>query len=186
MAIIVPIGIDCCIAGLLRKLNIRKEGFPFDWNVTYNGVKEIIEDNFKRFIPNENNINEYNVKFIHDTFPRDIEKYKRKIERFYTALTSDKKIILLRKGHMEHHHNESSTIKCDIKDSYDLDKYISDKYKNLNYTIITIIMCNKCYKKEDYISNSSNIKFYTNINDIIYETNEEYITTIIESIITNY
>ena len=184
MSIIIPIGIDCEIATLLKKLNIRKEGYPFDWNVTYNGVTEILKDNFKRFVPYNNNINEYNMKFIHDTFPKDITKYRRKIERLYNIFLSNNKIILLRKGHMEHHHNES-TITCDIKDTYDLDKYLSDTYKQLDYTIIVILLCTKCYKKEEYISNRSNIKFYTHINNIIYETEEEYIITIIESIIKN-
>ena len=49
--IIVPIGIDCGVADILKKYKIRKFALPFDWVVTYNGIKNIIENDFADFLP---------------------------------------------------------------------------------------------------------------------------------------
>ena len=49
--IIVPIGLDCGIASVLKKYNLRNFSLPFDWTVTYNGVSDIIKDNFRNFLP---------------------------------------------------------------------------------------------------------------------------------------
>ena len=107
--IIVPIGIDCGVADILKKYKIRKFALPFDWVVTYNGIKNIIENDFADFLPHnivyrENNdivvFNKYDVKFIHDKFNEsDIEKYNRRIARFKDLLNNKELIIFLKKGH---------------------------------------------------------------------------------------
>jgi hypothetical protein len=48
--IIVPIGIDCGFASLLQKYNLRHFSLPFDWIVSYNGISQIIENNFDNFL----------------------------------------------------------------------------------------------------------------------------------------
>lgn len=63
--IIIPIGIDCGVSGLCRKYNLRNEAFPFDWNVSYNGVSECIENEFINFTePLINKTNIYNIFFF--------------------------------------------------------------------------------------------------------------------------
>ena len=64
---IIPIGIDCGMANFLKKYNLRNISFPFDWNVTYNGVSECLDDNFKFFTePLNDRINKYDIYFPHD------------------------------------------------------------------------------------------------------------------------
>ena len=78
--IIVPIGIDCGVSLVMKKYNLRKISLPFDWVVSYKGIKEILENDFKEYIP-ESAIykegtdivvyNKYDVKFIHDKFDEE-------------------------------------------------------------------------------------------------------------------
>ena len=108
--------------------------------------------------------------FYHDfssnTFALDEIKYSRRILRLQNTLqNANEPIVFIRKGHSCHHHNEHSgrflTIKSDIDDSEDLDKNLSEKYPNLLYTIIVILVCGKCFdSKEKYKSVSERINIY--------------------------
>ena len=108
--IIVPIGVDCGLANLLKKYNLRKFSLPFDWIVTYSSISKIIQNDFKNFLEytNTNKINKlYNLCFYHNTFPEDYEKMNRRINRLIDLLNnSEEEIIFFRKGHAFHHHNE--------------------------------------------------------------------------------
>jgi len=166
---IVPIGVDCGMANFCKKHNLRYTSFPFDWNVTYNGVSECINDNFNNFIPNEyERINAYDIFFLHDfenTYHEDVIKYKRRIQRLQNILETTEEIIFCRKGHSPHHHYEHnekySNIKSDIKDAEDLDRILSNKYPNLNYKIIVILVCEKCFDSNKiYKSNSDKIEIH--------------------------
>jgi len=49
--VLVPIGSSCSVASYLRQLGLRKEAFPFDWNVTpIEDAIELINNNFKYFL----------------------------------------------------------------------------------------------------------------------------------------
>jgi hypothetical protein len=168
---IIPIGVDCGIAEFLKTTNLRSFSFPFDWAVTYNGVSKCIEEEFKDFIPNEDKkINNYDVFFNHDfekhTCENDKVKYHRRIQRLQTILeTSTEEIIFCRKGHAAHHHNEHapmfSSIKSDIDDAEDLCTILKNKYPNLNYKIIVVLVCGKCFDSDKvYKSKIDNIDIY--------------------------
>jgi hypothetical protein len=164
---IIPIGVDCGLADLLRKNNLRTFAFPFDWCVTYNGVSEIIKDDFNKFIPelNNNKKSEYNINFFHDfdnNYSLDKEKYLRRINRFKNILENSKEeIIFIRKGHAYHHHQESNNIKNDIEDANNLDNILQEKYKNLSYKIIVILVCGTCFDiNNNYLSNNKRIEIY--------------------------
>jgi hypothetical protein len=146
---IIPIGVDCGVAEFCRKHNLRNMAFPFDWNVTYNGVSKCIEDNFKLFTePFTNKINEYDVSFVHDfenveDYNKYKEKYNRRCKRLINTLeTSDEHIIFCRKGHACRHHSEHngkySKITNDIIDAEKLDAIISYRYPQLNYKPMNI------------------------------------------------
>jgi len=169
--IIIPIGIDCGNPILLIKYSLRRFSFPFDWTVTYNGVSKCFDDNFLNFIPTDitNRINDYDMCFVHDfkneTFDNDKIKYTRRIKRLINILENDEEIIFLRKGHAIHNHDEYNgrftNIKNDIEDAKDLEKVFSKKYKNLNYKIIVILVCEKCFDPTKvYDSNSDRIDIY--------------------------
>jgi hypothetical protein len=170
---IIPIGVDCGIADFLRKYNLRNSSFPFDWTISYNGVSDCIEDEFKLFIEplNDCRINEYDICFHHDFYNsellnQDKEKYNRRCKRLKNILeTSDEPIIFCRKGHSRHHHNEHnekySNIRNDIVDAEKLSTILNRKYPQLKFKIIVILVCGKCFNpNEIYKSISNNIEIY--------------------------
>jgi len=176
--IIIPIGVDCGCADFLKEQKLRRFSLPFDWIVTYDGISDILKNNFKDFVPNDDNNmynKEYKLRFIHNHFPSDTEKMNRRVNRFKEILeTSNEKIIFFRKGHAHHHHSEQlettdSIIKSDIKDAEDLDTLLKDKYPNLSYEIIVILICGTCFdSSKTYESYSKNIRIFNiTVPDII-------------------
>jgi hypothetical protein len=177
MAIFIPIGIDCGFTHLLKKYNLRNFSLPFDWIITYRGISSIIKNDFKNFLPenpedfiskdilnfipkeNTNFNNLCDVWFIHESFPNDIEKFTRRIERFKNLLSSKEKIVFLRKSHGQHHHNEY-IIKNDIEDAVELDNILSTKYPDLKYTIVVALICGHCFSDSVYTTKSPNVQIY--------------------------
>tara|TARA_B110000858_G_scaffold48774_2_gene56225 strand:- start:553 stop:1179 length:627 start_codon:yes stop_codon:yes gene_type:complete len=175
----IPIGIDCDVAFMCKEFKLRNFAYPFDHIVTYNGITDILKNNFDNFIPeiHENTINnhilnkKYNTKFIHDNFllDQEKEKYKRRINRFLETLDNynklpNNKIIFIKKGHSIHHHNETDNIINEYNEIKDFNYFLKNNYKNLNYEIKIILLCKQCNKniKDE---NIENIKLYK-YNDI--------------------
>ncbi len=161
MVIYVPIGIDCGVAECLKKHNLRTIALPFDWIVTYQGITNIIKNDFINFFPDlsksviiddmPNVFNDnYGIKFIHDKFP-DVDvydKYIRRINRFKEILkTTDDTVIFIKKGHAYHNHKEYP-LKDDIEDINELDELLKTKYPNLKYKIVLTLLCYNCYKNK--------------------------------------
>ena len=125
-------------------------------------------------IPIDSIKNKYGVEFIHDNFPKDKDKYERRIIRLKNILeTSNDKIFFMRKSHIYNHHLSYENIVDEIKDIENLDILMKIKYPNLNYKIILFLLCCKCYDKDKiYNINSSNIIILnlvtSNIDDIEY------------------
>jgi len=169
---IVPLGVDCGMAEFVKKYNLRNCSFPFDWNVSYNGVSKCFEDDFKRMTePLNNRINHYDIYFHHDfekneSIEKDKEKYNRRCNRLMNLLeTTPEEIVFCRKGHAFHHHSEHngkySTIDSDIEDAEKLDLILTNKYPQLKYKIIVVLVCGKCFKPcTTYTSHSERIEIY--------------------------
>tara|TARA_B100000927_G_scaffold286773_1_gene278755 strand:+ start:1166 stop:1744 length:579 start_codon:yes stop_codon:yes gene_type:complete len=137
--IIVPLGVDCGVAKFLKDNELRYFSLPFDWVVSYGGTANIINTKFKNYIHDKS------VKFVHQTFPNDIETMNRRIKRFLNLLESDNEIIFLRKGHSEHHHGESNLIKNDLDDCEELYDTLKKNYNNLKFKIILFLVCSDCF-----------------------------------------
>jgi len=176
--IAVPIGVDCGLSELLQANNLRHFATPFDWCVTYNGVANIIRDNFQKFIlPPGQHLNlDYDVSFPHDfgtgTYEIDKEKYIRRIERFQAILSGDAPLLFIRKGHGPHLHKEHNgrftAIKSDLQDAEELDDILKIRYPQLKYTIVVILVCGACFDAPTtYISKHENIKIFNIANPII-------------------
>lgn len=159
MTIIIPIGVDCGIADILRKHNLRRVALPFDWNLTYGGISTIIENDFTNFFPDAS---DSNVRFVHDKFPDAREKYKKRILRLKTILEMSKeKVIFFRKGHAVHNHVEYENIMNDITDVERLDSLLKMKYPDLDYSIYVSLACGKCFDPETIFKSSSpNIRIF--------------------------
>ena len=50
MSIIVSLGVDCGVANFLKENGYRNFSLPFDWVVSYGGVSDIINTQFKNSI----------------------------------------------------------------------------------------------------------------------------------------
>ena len=152
--IYVSLGSDCMCANTSRDLNKRTNALPFDWVVTYNGVSDIIKDEFIDFLPKLENTTLFNplssTYFIHNKFPDDYDKMNRRIQRFMDLLQNENdEIIFIRQGHHSHHHIEvrefKATLKDDIVDGEELYAHLTEKYPKLNFKIIVILSCWKCF-----------------------------------------
>jgi hypothetical protein len=159
------------LATLLRKYNLRSFAFPFDWTVTYNGVARCFEDNFKLFVPTNNErIDDYDIFFMHD-FIHDLQadkiKYKRRIDRMMEILeTTTETVTFIRKGHAPHHHGAHNRMKSDLAEAEELATVLSRQFKQLNYKIIVILVCGSCFDTNmDYTTKSNNIEIHKIITD---------------------
>lgn len=201
--IYISIGSDCYNTITLKNNKVRNVSLPFDWIVTYNGISKILKNNFKNYFDNvklddtkENFLfnKEYNILFIHNTFPDDIEQLNRRIIRFNDILSNNNQVIFIRKSHANHHHDEikiyfDCNIKNDIEDCNELDNYLQQQYPNLNYIIIIILICEKCFDKNKiYNSESKNIIIINKVAKNKYERNNfhKIYDQTIKEIINNY
>jgi hypothetical protein len=178
MTIIISIGGDCDVAIMLKKYNLRKFAYPFDTICSYHGVSEIIKNDFKDFLPDLTKIEDLNIidgcpnifnhkyglKFIHDKLQlqEEKDKYERRINRFKELLKNppNEKIIFFKKG-FNYHNIAEYDLKSEIEDVIELNNYLKENYKELNYEIILVLMNYKYYKDFDINSiNEKNIKIY--------------------------
>lgn len=164
----VSLGVDCGTAIILKYLGLRNCSLPFDWVVTYEGITNIINNDFTNYLPTIANDTYEKLNknsgtwFLHNNFPDDIEKMKRRIARFKNLLeTSNEKIIFVRKSHGYHHHGEYNNVINDIDDAINLDLLLTKKYPNLIYEIHVILICDKCFTNIKINENiSNNIKIH--------------------------
>lgn len=168
--IIIPIGVDCGVAGFLNKYGLRKCSYPFDWVVSYNGVSKCFEDNFTSFIPDVSGelvFNKYDMSFVHDfsinKYEEDKIKYTRRCLRLTGTLETTQDIVLfLRKGHWhdmhDHHGGRFKNISNDLSEAEEFVTILSKKYPNLNYICAVILQCGICFdRNKTYTSTSDRI-----------------------------
>jgi len=143
---IIPFGSRCTSAIACKFANLRKFSLPFDWTIPLfpNKIKQVIENNFDEFIPDvHKNIfnNKYGFHLAH--FNSDastgIEEYKRRIERFNNIMSQPKKIYFVYIN--EDYLYDPNYRKEDFNDNIfnemlELEKFIKDKYININYNIL--------------------------------------------------
>ena len=182
----VSIGIDCDVANFLNKYNLRKVSLPFDWNVSYSGVSQCIENNFKNFTNplSSERINGDDIYFHHDFLEAsmtqmDRDKYQRRCERllnlFETAEKTGEYVLFIRKGHLCYHHEEQNgkykDITDDTEDAKQLDKVMRSKYPLLKYKIIVLLGCTKCFTKDTECPNDDThtIDVYNNVSGSTFE-----------------
>ena len=156
---IVPIGVDCGLANLLRNSGLRTVALPFDWTVTYHGVAQMFKNDFKDLvpqIPGRGLLNtKYGIKFHHDIFPHDAEKYERRLQRLRNLLVSDTPLVFFRKGHASHLHDEYSVVD-DLQDAEELDAHLQARgFGGKKYKIIVVLVCGLCFDCDKTYSSST-------------------------------
>lgn len=105
----ISLGYFCSVASELEKLGLRTESSPFDWVISdFKGVITNIQNHFSDYL-DYNFLSQdihnhaiykntkYNISFYHDfnkytslkkQLPQVIEKYNRRIERFYKLISA--------------------------------------------------------------------------------------------------
>ena len=142
-SVIVPLGDSCSVAHALQTIGIRKFALPFDWVRIANlsDITRIINNKFDQYIEScvktvevsskfpifdddfnnsliKNNCvmrNKYGVKFYHDDFAENcVDKYKRRINRFFEILNCTNRVIFIRdESKMKNISNEMINEFCD-------------------------------------------------------------------------
>ncbi len=121
---IVPIGMTCATASQLKKRNLRRASFPFDWILippenALQTMVDLIQSRFEAFFEKDDLrlnskesvsgrylvINQRTkIEFPHDfftptltdeEFAKNKEKYRRRIERFYETIEQSSSVCLL-------------------------------------------------------------------------------------------
>jgi hypothetical protein len=158
---IISLGIDCNVAQFTQSRNLREFSLPFDWTICYNGVYDILKNNFKNYTKNitlfnNKHINKYDVLFFHDNIKdqNTINKYNRRIERFSQVLQTKEKILFIKTSH-KHWHHDDDKYTDDYKDAMKTINLIKERYPKLNFVILLILCCDKCFnttfEKNEYL-----------------------------------
>lgn len=142
----VPFGSRCTSAIACNYSGIRKFSLPFDWTVPLFPIKIkiILENNFKNFLPDVHNNkfgNIYNIILAHFDINLDngINTYKRRIERFNTIMNDTKKkyFIYINEDYIYNKSYREDKFNDDIfNQMLELEDYIKEKYKNIDYRIL--------------------------------------------------
>jgi len=112
----ISLGADCGTARAIRQANYKDATYPFDWAITkIKGLIQLIKNDFQEYInftydkigndafailnktiylPHECTYQELSIK---EKYDMQIDKHKRRAERFITLMNSGKNILLVRK-----------------------------------------------------------------------------------------
>lgn len=173
---IISLGSSCCPGLSLRKLNLKKETYPFDWvrnnskiiyDVLVNGKDKYLTFNNKN-ISNDfyvknlhyfthrrfkgSHINYYGQHFTHYTKLNTeelITKFNHYLDRFFNLLNSNKKVLFIHSNEEYIYHKKSRDDKIILYDYLcKINDIIKEKYPNLTFEIINIDINNtfKNYK----------------------------------------
>ena len=142
----IPFGHRCTSAIACKYANIRKFSLPFDWTFLLfpNQIQNILENNFEDFIPHViNNIfcNKYGVMFPHfdENIDKGVEECKRRIVRFNDIINQSKKIyfVYINEDYLYDNSYRQDEFNNNIfNEMLELEKFIKDKYINIDYNIL--------------------------------------------------
>ena len=151
---IVPFGHRCTTAIACYYANIRKISLPFDWcnPALPKKIQKVLENNFDEFIPDvlngvfDNKYN-FNISHFNSNIEKGISDYIRRIDRFNSIINDSKKIYfiyinedyLYNSKYREDKFNEET-----FNEMLELEKYMKDSYKNIDYNIAPKKLLNSC------------------------------------------
>lgn len=187
---IISLGSQCNPGLSLRKLNLKKETYPFDWlrsnskiiyDVLVNGydkyldfdgessddyfVKDIDCITYKKFPTSH--INKYGQYFTHYKFIKINEiylKFKKYFDRFFELLSSNKNVLFIH-CHEEYIYHKKSRDNSELFYDYlcKINDFLEQNYPDLKFEIINIDI-NNTYKNYKNIKNLS-INYELNFSD---------------------
>lgn len=167
---VIPFGHRCCSASAIQFASLRKMSLPFDWTIPLfpKKIKNVLENNFKDFIPDvHNNIffNKYDFYLAHfnKNIDEGIKQYERRIERFKKIIIEDTKIyfVYINEDYLYNETYREKEFNDNIfSQMLELELYLKLKYPKINYNILYFNFFEHEIPKE---SNIINIVLNTNI-----------------------
>lgn len=147
-ALFVSLGSFCEPTHMLRFCDRRKAAFPFDWIISFDGeaVIEMLQNGFDDFFNDVHFLsfgpagallqNRYHLEFLHDgnfnhqfavQFEELKQKYKRRIDRFYSLRSYPGKVYFMRNANIHSTTDPHRFFRCssnlEITDDYALRLY---------------------------------------------------------------
>ena len=169
---IISIGNKCPTAIILRKLNIYKESFPFDYIPTTPKLILKYLKNKNDFYPELNTIiNKDGVWFGHFNFKSDYDNtiimFNRRFSRLDDVLKNNKNILFVYTSEADVYNEMNNRYNNNYNDIIELKDYIINTYNNNNFTILCI-HTNKSYEDTNNI-----INYTINVDDQYLSDNKE-------------
>jgi len=154
---IISIGNKCPTAMILRKLNIYKESYPFDYIPTTPQLILNYLKNNESFFPEKNSIiNNDKVWFGHFDFLNNydnmVDTFNRRFSRLNDVLKNKKRILFVYTSEADVYNEMNNRYNNNYNDLLQIKKYIQDTYNYSNFTILAI-HTNKEYPDTDNIIN---------------------------------
>ena len=173
---VIPFGQRCGSTLAIKFASLRKMSLPFDWTTLSfpKKIKNVLENNFKDFIPDvHNNIfrNKYDLNFPHfnNNIGEGIKQYERRIERFKKIILEDKKLyfVYINENYLYNERFRKKEFNDNIfSEMLELELYLKKKYPKINYSILYFNFIEHKIPKE------------SNIINIVLNTNKLYNTAV--------
>jgi hypothetical protein len=154
---IVSIGNKCPTTIILRKLNLYKESFPFDYIPTTPKLILKYLKNTTDFYPKKNVvITDDNVWFghfnINEKYDETIKTFERRFDRLFKILQTQKRILFIYTSEADVYNENGNRYNDNYNELCNIQNYIRKTYKYNNFTILAI-HTNKSYENTDNIIN---------------------------------
>lgn len=169
---IISIGNKCPTTMILRKLNIYKESFPFDYvPTTPKLILKYLKNKNDFFLEQNTIINKDGVWFGHFNFTSDYDNmiimFNRRFTRLYDVLKNNKKILFVYTSEADVYNEMNNRYNDNYNDIIQFRDYIVNTYNNNNFTILAI-HTNKSFEDTDNI-----INYTINVDDKYLSDNKE-------------
>ena len=161
---IISIGNKCPTTMTLRKLNVYKESFPFDYIPTTPDLILKYLQNQNDFYPLKNEVRTHdNVWFghfdINDKYDETIETFKRRFERLINVLKNKKKVLFVYTTEADIYNEMNNRYNDNFSQLSKIVDYIIETYKYNDFKILCI-HTNKSFNDTNNI-----INFTIDVND---------------------
>lgn len=185
---IVSIGNKCPTAMILKKLNVYKESFPFDFIPICPFLINKYLKSQEEFYPKKNLVrNDDGVWFGHfdidKNYTETIETFKRRFERLFNILQNKKKILFVYSSEADIYNEGNNRYNNNYEEIQKMVDYIINTF-NYNDFKILCIHTNKSFMDTNNISNYTiNVPFEFLSDD--GSTHDEKTTTTYRSVLYN-
>jgi len=154
---VISLGNKCPTAIILKELDIYKESYPFDYiPTTPKLILKYMQDQ-KEFYPEKNIVRtKDDVWFGHfnidDEYEKTLETFRRRFQRFFTALEEKKRILFVYTSEADVYNEMGNRYNDNYSNLVKISEYIQTKYNYSDFLILAV-HTNKEFEDTDTIKN---------------------------------